>query len=102
MSVGLGLHFFFTLLSLVLKAFQPCDEILISPPETGFPIVSQQGLGFGQRFAFLVEAQRQILVRRVEVGMAHPVCNRAQVHPGPQQVDGGAVTHAVRMQSFVF
>ena len=51
--------------------------------------------------AGVVEVDGCVLVRRVDTGMPQPLTDRAQVDPGLQQVNSGAVTHAVWMQSLV-
>ena len=67
-----------------------------------FPVALQQRFGLGQRFAFVIEAQRQMFVGRIQAGVAQPMRNRAQVHTGPQQMDRGAVAQTMRVQSLVF
>ena len=49
---------------------------------------------------FHLKINRRVSISRVDAGMSQPVANRDQIHPCLQEMNGGAVPHAVRMESF--
>ena len=54
---------------------------------------------FLDRFPFHLEIHGRISVGRIDTGMTQPLADRDEVGSGLEQVNSGAVPHAVRVKS---
>ena len=76
------------------------QKIRIFAPPGRSGRLGEDGPRFGENLAFGLQVSGHVFVRGSDAGVSQPMGHGAQIDAGTQQVDCGAVTHAVRMDAF--
>jgi DNA replication protein DnaC len=83
----------------LLQGLQPREDRGVRPPGGNARLHVADRPGLGDRLALHLEVDGGVAVGGVDARMAEPPADRDEVDTGPQEVDGGAVAHAVGMKS---
>ena len=80
------------------QRFEPFQDGRIFPPRSRASLSRRFRLF--DRLPFHLEVHSRVSVGRIDIGMAQPLADRDEVGSRLEQVNSGAVPHAVRVESF--